>query len=103
MSLLVEYGARCHRVATDRLFAHTYWPARSTWAAICRRANIGAASIHDARHTFAVHAVMNGVPESRLQRLLGHSHPATTRRYASFAPGQFVREDGAVVAASLGL
>ena len=77
--------------------------AQRAWASVCKAAKISGASIHDARHTFAVHAVMHGVPEARLQRLLGHSHPGTTRRYAMFAPGQFVKEDAETVAKSLGL
>jgi integrase len=87
----------------DRVFPFTYWPARKVWGRVCEAAAIVGATIHDARHTFAVHAVMNGVPEARLQKLLGHSHPGTTRRYASFAPGEYVKEDGEAVAASLGL
>lgn len=54
---------------------------------------IHGATIHDARHTFAVHCVQDGIPEARLQKLLGHVHPGTTRRYAMHAPEQFLEDD----------
>lgn len=86
----------------DRVFPFTYWPARKAWAAACRSAEIHGATIHDARHTFAVHAVQNGVPEARLQKLLGHSHAGTTRRYAMHSPEQFLEQDAERVSRSMG-
>jgi integrase len=86
----------------SRVFPFTYWPARKAWAAVCEAAGIFGATIHDARHTFAVHAVQNGVPEARLQKLLGHAHPGTTRRYAMHAPEQFLEQDAERVARSMG-
>ena len=77
---------------TDR-FAFTYWPARKAWNAVCKQAGIYGAAIHDARHTFAVHAAQDGVPEARLQKLLGHAHPGTIRRYAMHAPDCAFRLD----------
>lgn len=100
---LADHLERNTKGQMDRVFPHTYSPARKAWGNVCRRAKIVGATIHDARHTFAVHAVMSGVPESRLQRLLGHSHPITTRRYAMFAPGQFVKEDAASASGSMNL
>ena len=97
------YRARVEPQPDAKVFPFTYWPARKAWAAVCRRAGVPGASIHDARHTFAVHAVMNGVPEARLQKLLGHAHPGTTRRYAMHAPEQFLEQDAERVACSLGL
>ena len=38
--------------------------------------------LHDLRHTVASHAAMNGVPLPVVSRLLGHSDPRTTLRYA---------------------
>ncbi len=91
------------RLGTARIFALTYWPVRKAWHRVCSAAGIQGATIHDARHTFAVHAVQDGIPEARLQRLLGHAHPATTRRYAMHAPEQFLNSDADRVARHMGV
>ena len=70
---------------------------------MCKAAGIVAATIHDARHTFAVHAVQGGIPEARLQKLLDHVHPGTTRRYAMHSPEQFQDADADRVASHMGL
>jgi integrase len=41
---------------------------------------------HLCRHTFASHAVMSGTSLYEVQRLLGHSTPMMTQRYAHLAP-----------------
>jgi integrase len=87
----------------DRVFRFSYWPARKAWVRVCKAGDIFDATIHDARHTFAVHAVQNGIPEARLQKLLGHAHPGTTRRYAMHAPEAFVERDATTVSQSLGI
>ena len=43
--------------------------------------------IHDLRHSFASHFVMNGGSINDLQGMLGHSSPMMTQRYAHLAPG----------------
>ena len=86
-----------------KVFPFTYWPARNAWNRVCKAAGIVAATIHDARHTFAVHAVQGGIPEARLQKLLGHAHPGTTRRYAMHSPEQFQDADADRVASHMGL
>jgi integrase len=86
-----------------KVFPFTYWTARKAWKGVCDAAAIYGATIHDARHTFAVHAVQDGIPEARLQKLLGHAHPGTTRRYAMHAPEQFLDEDAERVARHMGL
>jgi integrase len=94
---LVPLLERQFRTADDapdaRVFAFTYWTARKAWIRVCEAAKIHGATIHDARHTYAVHAVQSGIPEARLQKLLGHAHPGTTRRYAMHAPEQFLDDD----------
>jgi integrase len=70
---------------------------------VCTAAEIFGATIHDARHTYAVHAVQDGIPEARLQKLLGHAHPGTTRRYAMHALEQFLEGDAERVARHMGL
>ena len=38
--------------------------------------------LHDLRHTFASHAVLQGIPLPVVSRLLGHKRPSMTLRYA---------------------
>lgn len=85
------------------VFPFTYWPAQKAWKQVCTATEIYGATIHDARHTYAVHAVQDGIPEARLQKLLGHAHPGTTRRYAMHAPEQFLEGDAERVARHMGL
>jgi integrase len=84
-------------------FPVKYPAARKAWVSICADAEILEATIHDARHTFAVEAVKSGIPEARLQRLLGHSHPGTTRRYAMHSPEAFLDADAERIAKNLNL
>ena len=85
------------------MFPVNYSTARKYWVATCRRAGIAGATIHDARHTYAVHYVASGLPEARLQGILGHSHAGTTRRYARHSPEQFLDADAERVAIAMGL
>ena len=52
------------------------------WNRIRREAGMEDVRLHDLRHTFASHAVMNGVPVPVVSRLLGHSNTRMTLRYA---------------------
>ena len=52
------------------------------WRLIRREADIEDVRLHDLRHSFASHAVMNGVPVPVVSRLLGHSNVRMTLRYA---------------------
>ena len=38
--------------------------------------------LHDLRHRFASHAVLQGIPLPVVSRLLGHKRPSMTLRYA---------------------
>lgn len=78
-----------------------YKAVRRAWDATCKCAGIAGATPHDARHTFAVHAMMAGVPLPRLQKLLGHSTPIMSLRYMGHAPEAFLDEDAAAVASHL--
>ncbi len=51
----------------------------------CQDAGVEDFSLHDLRHTFASHARMNGVDLHTLQKLLGHSDPRMTDRYANLS------------------
>jgi integrase len=59
------------------------------------------ATPHDARHTFAVHAMTAGVPLPRLQKLLGHSTPIMSLWYVRHAPEAFLDADAAAIASHL--
>lgn len=55
---------------------------RTFWAAICKRAKIKGARIHDLRHTFASLLVSAGESLPVVGALLGHTQAKTTSRYA---------------------
>ena len=55
---------------------HTFWDF------IRRQARLRDVRLHDLRHTFASHAVMQGIPLPVVARLLGHSNVSMTMRYA---------------------
>ena len=57
-------------------------PELPLWNRVRREAGIEDVRLHDLRHTFASHAVMNGVPVPVVSRLLGHSNIRMTLRYA---------------------
>lgn len=52
------------------------------WARVCKVAGLEGVRLHDLRHTAASIAVGQGVSLSLIGRLLGHSQPQTTHRYA---------------------
>ena len=54
----------------------------SLWRKVRWQAGIQDVRLHDLRHTFASHAVMQGVPLPVVSRLLGHSRSRMTLRYA---------------------
>jgi integrase len=74
---------------------------RRAWDGACKTAGIAGATPHDARHTFAVHAAMAGVPIVRLQKLLGHATATMTLRYMKHAPEAYLDEDAAAIAAHM--
>jgi len=51
------------------------------WAFVRQRAGIPDVRVHDLRHTFASHAVLQGVPLPLVSKLLGHKKTAMTLRY----------------------
>ncbi len=55
------------------------------WTDVCLMAGIEGARVHDLRHTFASHLVSSGVSLPIVGRLLGHTQPQTTQRYAHLA------------------
>src|SRR3989454_7627127 len=78
-----------------------YRAARRVFIRACRRASVHDATVHDLRHTFAVHAAQAGVPIPRMQKLLGHATVAMAMRYMKHAPEAYFAEDAARVGGSL--
>ncbi|MFA5139741.1 MAG: tyrosine-type recombinase/integrase [Elusimicrobiota bacterium] len=62
---------------------------RSYIRAMCK-AGLAHARFHDLRHTFASHFIMKTQDLPALQRLLGHSTPLMTQRYAHLSHGHQV-------------
>ena len=52
------------------------------WYRVRKEARIEDVRLHDLRHTFASHAVLQGIPLPVVSRLLGHKRPSMTLRYA---------------------
>jgi integrase len=55
------------------------------WRRIRAKANLDDVRIHDLRHSFASVAVSAGMSLPMIGKLLGHTQPATTARYAHLA------------------
>jgi hypothetical protein len=52
------------------------------WQAVCRDAKLEGVRLHDLRHCFASILVSSGLSLPVIGRLLGHTQPQTTHRYA---------------------
>jgi integrase len=55
------------------------------WRMVARRAALMGVRLHDLRHSFASVALSNGATLPIIGRLLGHTQPQTTMRYAHLA------------------
>ena len=65
------------------------FPRRSTQAEhnrACKLVGIYGYTLHDHRHTAAVHLARAGMPLNLIQQQLGHATIALTMRYAKFNP-----------------
>src|SRR5208282_418808 len=58
---------------------------KQVWSAVCKQANLKSVRLHDLRHTYASHLVSSGMSLPIVGRLLGHTQPQTTARYAHLA------------------
>ncbi|MEM6311953.1 MAG: site-specific integrase [Pseudomonadota bacterium] len=62
-----------------------YKDLKRFWRAVTTSAGLKDYRIHDNRHTHASHLVSSGLSLPVVGRLLGHTNPATTQRYAHLA------------------
>lgn len=67
------------------------------WAQVFEAAGLSDYRIHDNRHTHASHLVSSGLSLTIVGRLLGHTNPTTTHRYAHLADAP-LREAAEVMA-----
>lgn len=58
---------------------------KSAWGKVCKLAKLQGVRVHDLRHSFASHLVSSGVSLPIVGKLLGHTQPQTTQRYAHLA------------------
>jgi integrase len=58
---------------------------RKSFATALKKAGIDDFKFHDLRHTYASTLLRNGEPLHKIQRLLGHTTPTMTQRYAHLA------------------
>jgi integrase len=58
---------------------------KAFWRSVLATADISDYRIHDNRHTHASHLVSSGMSLAIVGRLLGHTNPSTTQRYAHLA------------------
>lgn len=60
-------------------------PPHHAWKRLCVAAGIAQCRLHDLRHSYASIGVMSGLSLPMVGRLLGHSTPSMTARYAHLA------------------
>jgi integrase len=102
--VLAEHVTRFPIGPNELLFdspLNDYRTARRVFSRASRVAGLRNLTLHDLRHTFAVHAAQSGVPIPRIQKLLGHATVAMAMRYMKHAPEAYFAEDAAKVAMSL--
>lgn len=89
LALVVSVIERGH--PTSSFLFHGYDPSKplkdvhKAWGTITRAAELPGYRQHDNRHTYASHLVSSGLSLVIVGRLLGHSSPSTTQRYAHLA------------------
>ena len=79
------------RTSSEHVFPSSSDPALPVsgsmplWFTLRKRAGLEDVRLHDLRHNYASHAVLNGVPLPTVARLLGHRQVSMTLRYAHVA------------------
>jgi len=103
-SLLAEMEAT-HSASSPWLFPgrsqdQPYKDLKAFWRSVTKAAGLADYRIHDNRHTHASHLVSSGLSLPIVGRLLGHTNPSTTQRYAHLADDP-LREAAEVMAEKL--
>ncbi len=55
------------------------------WHRFRAMARLDGVRLYDLRHSFASHVIRSGIPVAVIQKLLGHSSPIMTMRYALYS------------------
>ena len=77
-----EFLARCHQKAPDDpVFGITYAQLDNLWQRVRERAGLKHVRFKDLRAQTAIYGEEAGIPQTVLQRTMGHSDEAMTRRY----------------------
>ena len=84
VTLLERFPREGEYVFSGRAGAHLT-DLKGPWAKVCAIAGLTGVRIHDLRHSFASHLVSSGVSLPIVGKLLGHTQPQTTARYAHLA------------------
>ena len=84
VTLLERFPREGEYVFSGRTGAHLT-DLKGPWAKVCAIAGLTGVRIHDLRHSFASHLVSSGVSLPIVGKLLGHTQPQTTARYAHLA------------------
>lgn len=88
-AMLLEMSAAadrsCPYVFPGRKPNQPYKDLKAFWRSIRKAAKLENYRIHDNRHTHASHLVSSGLSLPIVGRLLGHTTPSTTQRYAHLA------------------
>jgi len=74
---------------------------QQVWQRVRAEANLDGVRLHDLRHSFASFAAANGASLPIIGRMLGHSTPLTTQRYAHLVQDP-VRDANEAVGAAIG-
>lgn len=89
MALLVsireDRGAKSPYLFPNRSGTNHIKHLKRFWQSVTKAANLEDYRIHDNRHTHASHLVSSGMSLPIVGRLLGHTNPTTTHRYAHLA------------------
>jgi integrase len=84
---LVREGATSDYVFPNPETGLPYTTIKKPWATICKAAGISNLRLYDCRHNFASVAINADVALPVISKLLGHTQPKTTLRYAHLYEG----------------